>query len=80
MFRRLAISCLLAVLCAGAAWAQKGSARFEYKLLATNRTTTMEKEMNAVAADGYQFREVASGETSIGGNEALVSGACGKNL
>ena len=46
--------------------------QFEYKLLATNRTTTMEKEMNEAAAEGYRFREVISGETAFGGDEALV--------
>lgn len=45
---------------------------FEYKLLATNRTSTMEKEMKEAAAAGYQFLEVISGETFFGGSEALV--------
>ena len=45
---------------------------FEYKLLATNRTTTMEKEMNEAAAEGYRFQEVISGSTFFGGDEALV--------
>ena len=45
---------------------------FEYKLLATNRTTTMEKEMNDAAAEGYRFMEVISGDTFFGGSEALV--------
>lgn len=45
---------------------------FEYKLLATNRTSTMEKEMKEAAAAGYQFVEVISGETFFGGSEALV--------
>lgn len=52
--------------------AQKPNIEFEYKLLATNRTTTMEKEMNEAAAEGYQFKEVISGETFFGGSEALV--------
>ena len=46
--------------------------QFEYRLLATNRTTTMEKEMNEAAAEGYRFKEVISGETAFGGDEALV--------
>ncbi len=46
--------------------------QFEYKLLATNRTTTMEKEMNEAASEGYRFKEVISGETAFGGDEALV--------
>lgn len=45
---------------------------FEYKLLATNRTSTMENEMKEAASAGYQFAEVISGETFFGGSEALV--------
>lgn len=45
---------------------------FEYKLLATSRTSTMEKEMNEAASASYQFAEVISGETFFGGSEALV--------
>ncbi len=45
---------------------------FEYRVLATNRTTTMEKEMNDAAAEGYRFLEVVSGDTAFGGSEALV--------
>lgn len=71
MFKQFAVFCLAALCCLGAAQAQS-SARFEYKLLATNRTTTMEKEMSQAAADGYQFREVRSGETAFGGDEAVV--------
>lgn len=44
----------------------------DYKLLATNRTTTMEKEMNEAAVEGYHFLEVISGDTFFGGSEALV--------
>lgn len=51
---------------------KKPKVEFEYKLLATNRTTTMEKEMNDAAAEGYRFMEVISGDTFFGGSEALV--------
>jgi hypothetical protein len=51
---------------------KKPKVEFEYKLLATNRTATMEKEMNDAAAEGYRFLEVISGETFFGGSEALV--------
>jgi hypothetical protein len=49
-----------------------GNVEFEYKLLATNRTSTMEKEMNEAAGAGYHFAEVISGATFFGGGEALV--------
>lgn len=51
---------------------KKPKIEFEYRLLATNRTTTMEKEMNDAAAEGYRFKEVISGDTFFGGSEALV--------
>ena len=51
---------------------KKPKIEFEYKLLATNRVTTMEKEMNDAAAEGYRFKEVISGDTFFGGSEALV--------
>ena len=44
----------------------------EYKLLATNRVTTMEKELKEAAALGFRFDEVVSGNTYWGGAEALV--------
>lgn len=44
----------------------------DYKLLATKRVTTMEKEMKEAASSGYRFVEVVSGETVFGGSEALV--------
>jgi len=50
----------------------KTKIEFEYKLLATSRTTTMEKEMNDASAEGYRFLEVISGDTFFGGSEALV--------
>ena len=52
---------------------------FEYKLLATNRTSTMDKEMNEAASAGYQFAEVISGDTFFGGSEALVVMVRGKD-
>lgn len=44
----------------------------EYKLLATNKTSTMEKEMNQAAAEGYRFDGTMGGETAGGGNEIVV--------
>ena len=45
---------------------------FDFVLLATNRTSTMEKEMNEAAVDGYRFNGVMGGETSFGGSEVVV--------
>jgi hypothetical protein len=35
----------------------------EYRLLATSRTSTMEKELNAAAADGYRLEGTMGGDT-----------------
>jgi hypothetical protein len=47
-------------------------ARIEYRLLATNKTSTMQKEMNQAADAGYRFGGVMGGETAFGGNEVVV--------
>lgn len=46
--------------------------RIDYKLLATNKTGTMQKELNQAAAAGYIFMGVMGGETSFGGSEVVV--------
>lgn len=43
----------------------------EYKVLATNRTSTMEKELNQTAAAGFRFEAIMGGET-LGGSEAVA--------
>jgi hypothetical protein len=85
MIKRLILLCFLLVTVYISAQSQAGDAKqnpsvsteevkieFEYKLLATNRTSTMEKEMNEAASAGYKFAEVISGDTFFGGSEALV--------
>ena len=77
---RLFTSTLLLIFCFMIAAAQEPAAvaskpsrgDFEYRLLATNRVSTIEKEMREAASAGYRFLEVASGETVFGGAEALV--------
>ena len=46
---------------------------FEYSILGTSKTSTMEKEMNGAAAAGFRFSQVMGGETSIGGKEVVVA-------
>ncbi len=43
----------------------------EYKLLATSRTSTMEKELKEAGSAGYEFVGMSVGETSIGGQEVI---------
>jgi hypothetical protein len=46
---------LVSFVCVAAQEEKKNRIEFEYKLLATSRTTTMEKEMNDASAEGYAF-------------------------
>ncbi|WP_321476070.1 hypothetical protein [uncultured Paludibaculum sp.] len=53
------------------AWAADASA-IDYRVLATSKTSTMEKEMNAAADAGFRFAAVMGGDTSVGGKEVVV--------
>jgi hypothetical protein len=46
--------------------------KYDYRLLATTRTSTMEKEMNAAADSGFVFADVMGGQSAFGGKEVLV--------
>lgn len=48
-----------------------GAQRYEYRVLATKRTGTMQKELNEAAAAGYRFMGVMKGDTSFGGSEVV---------
>ena len=45
---------------------------FEYRLLATSLTSTMEKELNQASEAGFRLEAVMGGETGFGGSEAVV--------
>jgi len=47
-------------------------AQIDYKVLATSKTSTMEKEMNDAGAAGYKFKAVMGGDTAIGGKQVVV--------
>ena len=66
---RLFLVC--AVLCAAAssAFAQEA---ISYRVVATNRTSTMQKEMQEAGAAGFRFAGVMGGETAFGGKEVVV--------
>jgi hypothetical protein len=44
----------------------------DYRVLATNKTSTMQKEMNEAAAVGYRFDGTMGGESAFGGSEVIV--------
>jgi hypothetical protein len=48
------------------------TAQTEYKLLATNKTSTTQKEMQAAAEAGFRFAGVMGGDTSFGGKEVVT--------
>ncbi|HWQ54156.1 MAG TPA: hypothetical protein VN442_10765 [Bryobacteraceae bacterium] len=53
--------------------APAGDARtYEYKVLATSRTSTMDKEMNEAAHAGFRFGSVMGGDTAGGGKEVVT--------
>jgi hypothetical protein len=49
---------------------QKG--RFGYKLLATTKTSTMQKEMQEAGAAGYEFVGLTVADTGIAGAEVIA--------
>ena len=54
------------------ATAQQAEDPDKYLILATNRTGTMEDELNEAGARGYRVAGAQGGETAFGGNEAAV--------
>lgn len=44
----------------------------DYEVVATSKTSTMEKELNEAAEAGFRFDAVMGGETALGGNEVVV--------
>ena len=45
---------------------------FDYRVLATSKTSTMERELNEAAEAGFRYQAVMGGETAFGGNEVVV--------
>jgi hypothetical protein len=55
-----------------AAVAAQDKPGYEYRVLATSRTSTMEIELNRAAEDGFRFQAAMGGETANGGNEVIA--------
>jgi len=45
--------------------------QFEYLLLATNKTSTMQKELTQAGEQGFEFVGVTVGKTAMGGDEVV---------
>jgi hypothetical protein len=46
--------------------------RWEYRLLSTSKTSTMQRELSDTGAQGYEFVGMTVGSTAIGGNELVT--------
>jgi hypothetical protein len=46
--------------------------KYDYRVLATTKTSTMEKEMNEAGEAGFVFAAVMGGDTAFGGNEVVA--------
>jgi hypothetical protein len=46
--------------------------RYEYKLLSTSKTSTMQKELQEVGDTGFQFVGVTVSKTALGGAEVVT--------
>ena len=44
----------------------------QYRLIAANRTSTMQKELQAAGSAGFRFAAVMGGDTAFGGKEVVV--------
>lgn len=47
-------------------------ARYDYQLLATKRTSTMQKELNELADSGFEVKGLTVSKTAFGGNEIVT--------
>ena len=67
---RLAILLLVVAFLPAPAASAQGD--LTYRVLATSKTSTMQKEMQEAGADGFRFVAVMGGETAMGGKEVVV--------
>ena len=49
----------------------KAAQRFEYRLLATNKTSTMQKELQEAGEQGFEFVGLTVAKTLMGGDEVV---------
>lgn len=59
------------LLVAGTVQAQEAP-KIDYRVFATSRTSTLEKEMNDAATSGFRFSATMGGETALGGKETVA--------
>lgn len=73
MRRLVLFTCLtaLALLPTASVLRAQAIRQFDYRVIATNKTSTMEKELNQNAEIGFRFLSVMGGETEFGGKEVV---------
>ena len=67
MFARVLTALLLSV-----TFAYPAADLYDYKVLATNKTSTMQNELNAAAQEGFRMEKAMGGESAYGGSEVIV--------
>lgn len=79
MKQTLLAALVLALGLSGATAVAQSRDAVEFRVLATSKTSTMEKELNLAAEAGFRFKSVMGGDTAMGGSEvvAVVSRAPG---
>jgi hypothetical protein len=68
----LGLAILLLVAFVNESAAQGAGGGIEYRVLATSKTSTMEKELNGAAEAGFRFQSVMGGDTAFGGDEVVI--------
>jgi hypothetical protein len=66
---RVALASAITLMTVGASQAQTP---YDYRVLATSKTSTLEKELNEAADAGFRFSVVMGGETAGGGSEGVA--------
>jgi hypothetical protein len=51
---------------------EAGTSEYQYRVLATTKTRTMQEELNQAGRFGFRLESVMGGETSFGGDETVV--------
>lgn len=67
--RKIAVFIGLAVVCSASLVAQEAAT---HRVLATSKTSTMQKEMQEAGDAGFRFAAGMGGETAVGGKEVVV--------
>ena len=76
--RFLAALAFLAIPGTGVQVAAGQSAAIDFRVLATTKTSSMERELNEAAEAGFRFQAVMGGDTALGGSETRRDHAAGR--